>query len=77
MVDVLRQGYRLSFASRIPLSKFPIPFETYSPNSVKGRDLEEAIQSLVEKGVVEEAPAGQGSTAGSSWYPELQAGFAP
>ena len=34
----------------------PIPFSTYSPSSIKGKALEEAILSLIEKGAVKLAP---------------------
>ena len=53
---MLRERYRLSFLSVPPLSSEPIPMPLYSPNSIKGKALEEVTLSLVEKGVVELAP---------------------
>ena len=39
-----------------PLSPTPIILDSYSPQSVKGRALDEEIQALRRKGVVEPAP---------------------
>ena len=41
---------------RFPLSPTPIILDSYSPQSVKGRALEEEIQALRRKGAVEPAP---------------------
>ena len=56
MVEVLRDGYCLPFLSTPPLSNFPIPMPSYSPNSIKGAALEEVTLGLVAKGAVELAP---------------------
>ena len=53
---MLREGYRLPFLSVPSLSSEPIPMPSYSPNSIKGKALEEVTLSLVEKGSVELAP---------------------
>ena len=45
--------YRIPFLSVPLLSSEPIPTASYSPLSIKGRALEEAILSLVQKDVVE------------------------
>ena len=50
------EGYRLPFLSVPPLSSEPIPMPLYSPQSIKGKALEEVILSLVEKGAVELVP---------------------
>ena len=56
VVEVLREGYVIPFRMPPPLSPIPIILDSYSPQSVKGRALDEAIQALSHKGVVEPAP---------------------
>ena len=53
---MLRWGYRVPLLSAPPLSAEPIPFPSYSPNSIRGQDLEKEVQSLVQKGALELAP---------------------
>ena len=53
VVEVLQEGYRLPFLSVPPLSSEPIAMPSYSPNSIKGKALEEVTPSLVEKDAVE------------------------
>ena len=53
VVEVLQEGYRLTFLSVPPLSSEPIAMPSYSPNSIKGKALEEVTPSLVEKDAVE------------------------
>ena len=55
-MEVLREGYAVSFRMPPPLSPTPIILDSYSPQSVKGRALEEEIQALRRKGAVEPAP---------------------
>ena len=55
VVKVLRCGYAIPFRSPPPLSETPIPMDSYSPQSIKGRALEEGIQALHCKGAVEPA----------------------
>ena len=43
-----------------PLSEVPISLDSYSPQSVKGRALEEEIRALKSKGAVEPAPPSPG-----------------
>ena len=52
VVEVLREGYAIPF--RMPPT--PIILDSYSPQSVKGRALDEEIQALRRKGAVEPAP---------------------
>ena len=54
VVEVLKEGYAIPF--RIQPSLTPIILDSYSPQSVKGRALEEEIQALRRKGAVEPAP---------------------
>ena len=61
MVEVLREGYAIPFRMSPPLSPTPIILDSYSPQSVKGRALEEEIQALCRKGAVEPAPPNPGS----------------
>ena len=51
-MEVLREGYAIPF--RMPPT--PIILDSYSPQSVKGRALDEEIQALRRKGAVEPAP---------------------
>ena len=56
VVEVLRWGYRVPFC-RVPiLSKEPIPYPAYSPDSIWGKALEGEVRSLLEKGAIELAP---------------------
>ena len=54
VVEVLREGYAIPF--RMPLPPTPIVLDSYSPQPVKGRALDEEIQALLRKGAVEPAP---------------------
>ena len=55
MEEVLREGYAIPFRIPPPLSPTPIILDSYSPQSVKGRALDEEIQALRRKGAVEPA----------------------
>ena len=55
-MEVLREGYAIPFLMPSPLSPIPIILDSYSPQSVKGRALDEEIQTLCRKGAVEPAP---------------------
>ena len=55
-MEVLREGYAISFRMPPPLSLTPIILDSYSPQSVKGRALDEEIQALRRKGAVEPVP---------------------
>ena len=46
----------IPFHSVPPLSGSPIGLDSYSPQSIKGKALEEEIQALCRKGAVEAAP---------------------
>ena len=56
VVEVLREGYAIPFRMPPPLSSTPIILDSYSPQSVKGRALDEEIQTLLRKGAVEPEP---------------------
>ena len=43
VVEVLREGYAIPFRMPPPLSPTPIILDSYSPQSVKGRALDEEI----------------------------------
>ena len=60
VVDVLREGYVIPFAVVPPLSDTPIILDSYSPHSIKGRALEEEIQALRSKGLMESASPSPG-----------------
>ena len=55
-MEVLREGYAIPFRMPPPLSPIPIILDSYSPQSVKRRALDEEIQALRRKRVVEPAP---------------------
>ena len=56
VVEVLRWGYRIPFRRAPTLSKEPIPYPAYSPDSIRGKALEGEVRSLLEKGAIELAP---------------------
>ena len=56
VVEVLRWGYRIPFRRAPILSKEPIPYPAYSPDSIRGKALEGEVCSLLEKGAIELAP---------------------
>ena len=56
VVEVLRWGYQIPFCRAPVLSKEPIPFPAYCPNSIRGKALEGEVQSLLAKGTIELAP---------------------
>ena len=53
---ILRWGYQIPFRQAPVLSREPIPFPAYCPNSIRGKALEGEVQSLLAKGAVELAP---------------------
>ena len=55
-MEVLMEGYAIPFRMPPPLTPIPIILDSYSPQSVKGRALDEEIQALCCKGAVEPAP---------------------
>ena len=56
VVEVLRWGYRIPFRRTPTLSREPIPFPAYSPDSIRGKALEGEVRSLLDKGAIELAP---------------------
>ena len=55
VVEVLRREYRIP--RRVPtLSKEPIPYLAYCPDSIRGKALEGEVRFLLEKGAIELAP---------------------
>ena len=55
-MEVLREGYRIPFQRAPTLSGDPIPFSAYCPNSIRGKALEQEVESLLQKGALELAP---------------------
>ena len=53
---VLREGYRILFSRRPPLSDQPLPMPSYSPSSIRGKALEQEFQDLLRKQAIEQAP---------------------
>ena len=60
VVEVLKEGYVIPFHVVPPLSSIHIILDSYSPQSIKGRALEEEIQALRRKGAVEHASPSPG-----------------
>ena len=56
VMEVLREGYRIPFWRAPTLSREPIPFSAYCPNSIRGKALEQEVESLLQKGAIELAP---------------------
>ena len=56
VVEVLRWGYQIPFRRAPILSREPIPFPAYCPNSIRDKALEGEVQSLLAKGAIELAP---------------------
>ena len=77
MVQVLRSGYRIPFRSRPPLSHVPIPLPSYSPNSIRGLALSDAVSALVEKEAIEIAPPSPGFYSRLFVTPKVTGGWRP
>ena len=60
VVEVLREGYRILFSRRPPLSDQPLPMPSYSPSSIRGKALEQEFQDLLHKQTIEPAPQAPG-----------------
>ena len=56
VVEVLRWGYQITFRRAPTLSREPIPFPAYSPDSIRGKALEGEVRSLLDKRAIELAP---------------------
>ena len=56
VVEVLREGYRIPFRSSPTLSREPIPFTVYCPNTIRGKALAQEVEPLLQKGAIELAP---------------------
>ena len=57
VVEMLKEGYRIPFLAKPPLSPHPIPFNAYGPSSIKGQALEREVATLLEVGAVERVPS--------------------
>ena len=77
VVQVLRSGYRVPFRSRPPLSHVPIPLPSYSPNSIRGLALSDAVSALVEKEAIEIAPPSPGFYSRFFVTPKVTGGWRP
>ena len=60
VVEVLREGYRILFSRRPPLSDQPLPMPSYTPSSIRGKALEQEFQDLLHKQAIEQAPQTSG-----------------
>ena len=77
VVQVLRYGYRVPFRSRPPLSSVPLPLPSYSPNSIRGLALSDAVSALVEKEAIEIAPPSPGFYSRLFVTPKVIGGWRP
>ena len=55
-MEVLWEGYSIPFRRAPTLSREPIPFSAYCPNSIRGKALVLEVESLLQKGAIEMAP---------------------
>ena len=60
VVQVLRYKHRVPSRSRPPLSLVPLPLPSYSPKSIRGLALADAVSDLVAKEAIELAPPSPG-----------------
>ena len=77
VVQVLHYGYRIPFRSRPPLSRVPIPLPSYSPNSIRGLALSDAVFTLVEEEAIEIVPPSPGFYSCLSVTPKVTGGWWP
>ena len=77
MVQILCYGYRIPFRSRPPLSHVPIPLPSYSPNSIRGLALSDAVSALVEKEAIEIDPSSPGFYSRLFVTPKVTGGWRP
>ena len=79
VVEVLREGYRIPFSTPPLLAASPIPFDSYSPRSLKGQALDLEVQTMLSKGAIELAPQDPGfysrlfvvAKASGGWRPVI------
>ena len=69
----LRLSGPFSFAA--PLSHVPIPLPSYSPNSIRGLALSDAVSALVEKEAIEIAPLSPGFYSRLFVTPKVTGGY--
>ena len=55
-MEILREGYRILFSRRPPLSDQPLPMSSYTPSSIRGKALEQKFQDLLRKQAIEQVP---------------------
>ena len=55
-MEVLGKGYKIPFRRAPILSREPIPFPAYCPNSIRSKALAQEVESLLRKGAIELAP---------------------
>ena len=55
-MEVLREGYRILFSRRPPLSDQTLPMPSYTPSSIRGKALEQEFHDLLRKQAIEQAP---------------------
>ena len=77
VVEVLRKGYQIPFTEPPPLSISPIPFESYSPGSLKGQALDLEVQALLEKEAIEPASPDPGFYSRLFVVEKATGGFRP
>ena len=77
VVQVLRFGYRVPFLFRPPLSSIPLPLPSYSPSSIRGLALVDAVSDLVAKEAIEPAPPMPGYYSHLFVTPKVTGGWRP
>ena len=75
VVQVLRFGYQVPFRSRPPLSSVLLPLPSYSPSSIRGLALTDAVSDLVSKEPIEPAPPTPGYYSRLFVTPKVTSGW--
>ena len=76
-MEVLRFGYRILFCVIPAFSQALIPLPSYSPSSIRGIALSNAVADLQEKGAIEPAPSSPGYYSRLFVTPKVIGGWRP
>ena len=77
VLQVLRFGYQVPFLSWPPLSSVPLPLPSYSPSSIRGLALADAVSDRVAKEAIEPAPPMPGYYSRLLVTPKVTGGWRP
>ena len=77
MVNSIRRGYRIQFASNPPLASKPVVFSSYTKNSQKWEALDAEVSSMLLKGAIEEVQFQRGFYSRMFVVPKPNGKFRP